>query len=325
MPKLAKIPGKLTIREAMERLKKNPDDPNPELQEFKKTSEELVRLFIPTRSQFSTFYENFDVALNTLRSTTNFFSEVLRPDYSFVKTFAEMAESQRRIIEAFTMPNYFFENLMTISNRINQMYEPIRLLSQSFAIYYTPNLFNQLTQIDTNWVIPGYVEAEKKRPVSPKAYTKEIVKEKQIFVKELSVLEESTLEIEKLPYYYYEQTQTLLFKVTTLAVIPLYTKRGNTDIALLITTLLYFLKVEGKIVGEYQRVFVPIRKLIAKLVAQGQKDITMEWIKNTRSNFMNHKVPDILRDVIRISDFDKEAQGYYFEIKVTCSLPKILT
>ena len=39
MPTLKKIPGKLTVGEALERLKKNPNDPDPEVQRFKKSME----------------------------------------------------------------------------------------------------------------------------------------------------------------------------------------------------------------------------------------------------------------------------------------------
>lgn len=304
MPALKKIPGELTVGEALERLKQNPDD--PELQEFKASIERLGEIFVPTANAI-------------------FVSEAIKLDFPILRAINDIAKSQRRLVEAFRVPNYLFESLKVVSEQINQMYEPIRLLGQSFAIYQTPKLFNELTKLNTNWVVPGYVVTEEIEVISPKEYEEELIQEEKVLASELAVLKENRFEIENLPYYYYEASKTLLFKVTTLVAIPLYSRSGNSDIEILVTTFLQLLKEKGEVVGEFERVFVPIQELINRLIARGKKDVNMDWIKFTKSNFMNHKIPELLRDGIKISDYDSNKKGYYFEIRVMIPLPKKLS
>lgn len=346
MPKLPKpknkhkfSQGKLTFGEAIERLKKNPDD--PELQELKKTLDQFRANFTFPTQEFALYSASVKAALEALKPTIYMteatsqmlkaslpsgflISEILKPSFGLMRIANEVAVSQKRLIESFRMPNYLSESLKIVAKQVGQMGESMRLLSQSFAIYQTPNLFNELTKINTSWIVPGYVVTKKVEVVTPKQYEKELVEEEKIFSGELVILEENKLEIEKSPYYYYEASKTLLFKVTTLAAVPLYSKRGNSDIELLITTLLSFLDEQGEITGEFRRVFIPIQELISKLITRGIKNVTMDWIKATRSNFINHKIPDFLKDVIKISEFDRTKQGYYFEIRIAVSLPKKL-
>lgn len=324
MPTLKKIPGQLTVGEALERLKQNPDD--PELQEFKASIERLGEIFVPTAKEISRITESYSLALQSIRPAFKnaiFVSEAFKLDFPMIRAINEIAESQRKLIEAFRVPNYLFESLKIVSEQINQMYEPIRLLGQSFAIYQTPKLFNELTKLNTNWIVPGYVVTEEVEVISPKEYEEDLVEEEKVLTTELAVLEENRFKIENLPYYYYKVSKTIIFQVTTLAAIPLYTKDGTSDIELLITTFLDFLEEKGEVVGDFKKVFVPIQELVGRLIAIGKKDVDMNWIKSTKSNFVNHKVPDILKDVIKISDFDRTKNGYYFQIRVTIPLPKL--
>lgn len=323
MPTLKKIPGQLTVGEALERLKQNPDD--PELQEFKASLERFSEIFVPTAKELNRIAESYSLALKPAFQNAIFVSQAINFDFPMLHVVNEIAESQKRIIEAFRVPNYLFESLKIVSEQINQMYEPIRLLGQSFAIYQTPRLFNELTKLNTNWVVPGYVVTEDTEIISPKEYEEDLVEEEKVLTTELAVLEENKFKIENLPYYYYRTSKTLIFQVTTLAAIPLYTKDNTTDIELLVTTFLDFLEEKGEIIGEFKKVFVPIQELVGRLVAMGKKDVDMNWIKSTKSNFVNHKIPELLKDVIKISDFDRTKNGYYFQIRVRIPIPKKLS
>ncbi len=323
MPTLKKIPGQLTAGEAIDRLKQNPDD--PELQEFKASMERLSAAFVPSTKELTQIAQSYSFALKPVFQNSIFLSQAIKLDFPMLRLVNEIAESQRKIVEAFRIPNPLFESLKIVSEQINQLYEPLRLLSQSFAIYQTPRLFNELTKMKTDWVVPGYVVTEEVLVASTKHYEEQLVEEKKVFAKELDVLEDNKFKIDNLPYYYYEASKTILFKVTTLGVIPLWTKDGTTDIELLITTFLKFLNEKGQIVGDFREVFVPIHELVTRLIAAGKKDVDMRWIKSTKSNFVNHKVPDYLKDVIKISDFDRSKNGYYFKIRISVLLPKQLS
>lgn len=324
----------ITLAELRRRLKEHPNDPH-----LKKLNKELAEsLSHVTQNLNSALISNVQgvlvsynhnamatlgAAMKPNPAMAYLISEALHP--TFAQLVSEMAESQRRLLETFKMPNYLFESLRTLSDQVNnQLFESIKLLSQSFAMYQTPHLFNELTKINTSWLVPGYIVTEEEI-ISPKEYEQELEKERKIFTSELVILEENKFEIENLPYYYYEGSKTLFFKVTTLAAITLYTKDDTSDIELFVTTLLGFLEEAGEVVGEFKRVFVPIQDLMARLIKTGKKNVDMNWIKYTRSNFINHKVPKFLKDVVKISDFDRNKKGYYFEIRVAIPMPKLLT
>ena len=56
MPALKKVSGKLTVGEASERSKQNPDD--PELQEFKESIERLGEIPVPTARELNRIAES---------------------------------------------------------------------------------------------------------------------------------------------------------------------------------------------------------------------------------------------------------------------------
>ena len=315
---------KLTISEALKRLEKNPND--PELLEFKKSLVGISDIFIPSQKELTRIAESYRSVVESVASSlqgTLFLKATINTQ--LFDAVREMANTQRKIIEAFRAPSYLFESLRELSLQVNQMYEPIKLLSQSFAVFKTPILFNELSKMDTNWPVPGFVVSEEPKLAGTSAYEEELVNESKIFTSEMEILKEQGLKIVELPYYYYKASKTLFFQVTTVAAIPLYSRSGNSDTEVLVTTLLDFLEERGETVGEFKRVFVPIKELIGKLASKWKKSVNSDWIKNTKSNFMHQKVTELLEDVINISNYDFEKEGYVFQIRVSIPVPKILS
>lgn len=322
----------ITLAELRRRLKEHPNDP-----QLKKLNKELAEsLSLVTQNLNSTLISSVQGALvgynqniiaalgEAMRpnpALTYLISEALHP--TFIQLASEMAESQRRLLETFKMPNYLFESLKTLSDQVNnQLFESIKLLSQSFAMYQTPHLFNELTKINTSWLVPGYVSTE---PIkNKKEYKEALEKEAEALSEEIGNLEQNQFQIINTPYYYYKPTKTILIMCTTIAAITLLSKRGNTDIEILGDALMDFLETKGEIVGDFKKVFITANDLFSRVRDQLSKGINFErWLKITKGNFLQSKVNVLPKGLISF-EYDKGRKCYCFQIRVTIPVPKIL-
>ncbi len=325
MPVLDKNTKHLTLKEINERLKENPDD--KELLHLKRVMEDFEKKFAPLQKDMLLFSERINASLGIFNKEANaaiFGIGAIKPQFNNILLSQEFLKSQFKFLEvinSFTVPSSTLLGLQRVVEDINKLAEPMRLLSQTVAMYQTPNLFNQLTGMKANWVIPGYVQTETFE--NETQFNEQLIEEQEIFSEELEQLEEIEPEINDKPYYYYQHTKTLILQITTLAAIPFYSKSGNTDMEVFFESIFEMLEDKGQIVGEFKKVFIPVSDLFEKLKAKGIKEPTMEWVKNTRSNIVNHKIPKFLEPNISISEFDKKGQGYYFQIRITTYIPKL--
>lgn len=311
----------LSFHEAAKRLKKDPNDPDPEVQAVKKTLESLGTIYLPRISEI--------IELNNLavKSLSNALVDVnFEAISSMIKSFNETANTPLKIYqsfaETFTIPTYIFESLQNIAETVRQLTEPSRILIESYAMFETPAIFARITDLQTNWIVNApTIEEPKIR--TEEEYKQEIIKEEKLLSGEVSNIEILTPQIANRPYFYYPRTKTFLIKVVDYAAVVLYTKRDMDGIAAFFEICFDFLETLGQVAGDVIKVFIPLKDLQSRLVAKGIKDPNMNWIKNTKSNLFNHKIPDFLHTSIGISDYDPKNGGYYFWIRLDASLPKL--
>lgn len=318
MPTLQKIPGKLTIGEFSRRFKENPDD--PVIQEYREEIRRIVVNLTPSLTEFISFANQATKEINSGIVNAILLSNSFKSSIQSAKIYVEIISSELQQIKKFRFPTELFDNLKHISFEIKKFSEPIRLLAQTFSTYRTPHLLNPLTSFDIHWINDNY--SPNVTITSEHDYRETLKNEVRLFEEELDNLNKIEPEVMEKPYYYYKATKTFLIKITTLAAITLYTKSGKSDIEIFFESILELLEERGQLVKEFRKVFIPVTDLIQKLINKGVKEPTMDWIKNTRSNIVNHKIPAFLKDDISISEYDKGSGGYYFQIRVTTYLPK---
>ena len=331
MPVLSNDPKKtLTYGEYRQRLlekfEKNPNDPDPEVQEFKKAIAKSLSVVNQNFSLAMTstlqnvivdYNQNLIAAIGAAIKpsfpTAFLLSEALKPSLALTELANAIAESNRRIIEGFKIPNYLFESIKMLSEQINQLYEPARLLGQTFAMYKTPNLFNQLTILNTNWIIPGYIPT---KDISDKEHYKAVLDdEAEVFSVEMDNLRAAEPQINNSPYTYYKPTQFLLLNIQVVVAIPFYTKRDTTNVLMLFESVFELLEERGQVIGDFKRVFISKTELIAKLITKGVKEPTEDWLKRAKNSFMNHKIKPLVGRFPVIQDaislwYDKSDEGY---------------
>ncbi len=364
MPTLQKKPGVLSVAECEERLEKDPNDPDSQVQEYKRFVEKTAKHWKPiieaevnttatklaaigifpqfqkelaSRNSFIQQAVSFpgsglaeyirtaneaNKSVQSMLQIVNTSSELFAPTLKSINALAEIMQPTMQMINSFKMPSHLFDSLQMVAEEFNRLSESTRLLGESFAVIYTPNLFNQLATMKTHWIYPSYVPSTFE-PENDEEYEEELIKEKKIFQEEVTKLTAIEPVVLEHPYYYYEKTKTIIFQITGIAAITFYSKSGNTDIEKFISVLLTALEEKGDYVGEYKKVFISLSELISGLISKGIKEPTMEWIKSTRSNIVNHKIPEFLNDVISISEYDKTNKGYYFQIKVRTFAPQL--
>lgn len=326
MPVLDKKTKHLTLEEINKKLKENPND--KELLELKRAMENFEKMFAPLQKNMLFFSERFSASLGIFNKETNaaiFGIGAIKPQFNSILLGQEILKSQFKfldVVNSFIIPNSTLFGIQRMAEDINRLTEPMRLLGQTVAMLQTPNLFNELTEVKTNWLVPGYVPPTRNFRTESE-YTTQIAKEEKILTKKLEELELIEEEVADRPYYYYEETKTLLIKVTNLAAITFYTKRENPNVEMLFKAFYDFLEEKGQIIGEFKQVFISKQELIEKLIAKGVKEPTENWIKNTRSSLVNHKVPSFLENSFSISEYDRTAGGYHFKIRVKRYMPKL--
>lgn len=126
-----------------------------------------------------------------------------------------------------------------------------------------------------------------------------------------------------LPLYEYDhETKTFILRESRLSAVNFSAKSGNDDMADFFRVFYDCLKERGFIQKNYEVVFVSVHEIIKRLGQIG-KNVDMNWIKNTRSNIVNHKIPQLLGSSLVISEFDRKSKGYYLKIKINSFDPGI--
>ncbi len=118
------------------------------------------------------------------------------------------------------------------------------------------------------------------------------------------------------PYRYYSETDTFIVNLRIPGAIYLGAKGKNNSMKILFEIFYGALEERGEVKNGYKTVFVLVEEILRKALQKGKKDVDMDWLKHTRSNLVNTKIPDILKLVIIISEYDKSKKGYHFKVRV---------
>lgn len=261
-------------------------------------------------------------------------------DIELLSTLAQMQIRQKRILEETlqslspliveavqdlqkTLQSPLFQGILKDMNKnLERLVDSTKILAQTYASFNTPILYSQITALHTSMVANlkpiGVV-------VNPsKSYKNQILEEKKDFDKELAHLKKIEPEIVENPFFYYPKTKTFIVYITEVFAVNFYSKRGADGVSNLFEVFYEALKEKGVLQNGYMEVSLTVTELLERLASKIRRQVNMNWIKNTRSNLVNHKLPSQWSDLIQISEFDRSFNGYTFRIKVATFVPKLI-
>ncbi len=122
--------------------------------------------------------------------------------------------------------------------------------------------------------------------------------------------------IERKTYDYSYETKSFILWKSSWSAINFSTKSDTNNMSVLFETLYEALRERGRFRHGYLSVFVTREEILLRATQKGIKDANASWLKHTRSDMVNLKIPDDLKDAVIISEYDKEHKGYEFKIKI---------
>lgn len=124
---------------------------------------------------------------------------------------------------------------------------------------------------------------------------------------------------ERKDFFYIDINQTLkIFNGITTISIPFCSKKSS-NMFYLIHSFVEYLKMYGKMKDGWIEVFVS-REFIKQHIKNifNTEEISNEWIKSTRSHLIEKIPKNLLDKIIKIGNYDRKNDGYYFAIKIPC-------
>jgi len=122
---------------------------------------------------------------------------------------------------------------------------------------------------------------------------------------------------EKKDFFYIDANQTLkIFNGVTTISISFYSKKPS-NMFYLIHSFIEYLKIYSKVKNGWVEGFVS-REFIKKHIKNifNKEEISNEWIKTTRSHLVEKIPKDFIDKIIKIGNYDRKNNGYYFAIKI---------
>lgn len=293
---LKKKKGELTIGEAIVKLKKNPNDSDPELQKLKKS---LDYFYKGVAKQQQLVVLNFSkTALAAIEPTLQLYSTALIP--------------------IFKAPSlYFLESINRFNEQVQLLTEPLRVLTETIArlqaplIYpVIPKLYGQQQGVTIDDEIPYPGQA-----LQTKTYTEELLEEQNRLLGHLVRIQQ--IDVKGKPYIFDYESGSFIIKVVNWKSVNLNSISEKDDTKIFFRVLLGIMEEAGKRVGEFLEVFIPRGELVDRLSKMGIQNPSLDWIRRTKGNMVSKKlVPAEVESIIIISDYDNKQNGYLFRMKV---------
>jgi len=205
-------------------------------------------------------------------------------------------ESVRKIAESFAPPAGLIEAFKQIGEQQTKMV-------QSLASIGFPKVDTDLYPLKSEVVI-GLIKPRSEYLLE---YQNQLLEK---------LIEKQGAKIGQKPYEYYPETKTFVTRVVVCGAINFSTKSGANSMSLLFEIFYKILEERGEIENGFKVVFVTAGEIIQRAIDKGKKDVDTNWLKHTRSNLINSKIPQELREIITISEFDNQRKGYYFKVRV---------
>lgn len=226
------------------------------------------------------------------------------------------------------------KSVKLISEQTNKslqiMSEPLRQMNESIAKTFNSALFLQLKSITEQFSKIPIIDfkeifAQTKFPtidfypptvreVAPIITRADYLMDRQDELLE-SLTEIAQANLNNKQYSYYSETETFLIDLHLPGAIYLGAKNGNNSMKVLFEIFYEALEESGEVKNGYNIVFVSVEEIFTKAVQKGKKEVDMDWLKHTRSNLVNTKIPNFLKQIVIISEYDKNKKGYFFKVR----------
>lgn len=296
MPRFKRDPSELSLKEALDKYYNNPDD--PEIQRYKADIKRIEKFILDSQKIAEKLVKEFTPKIEFLN--TKFLPEV------------------NRAIERYVS---FSKHMNEVIARMNTLSEPLKVLAESMAQTQTPFLYSQVAVLQRHKVVPIFQQPSIQigSPLEAKA---ELKREESILDSNISKLEKIKPEISKTPFNYYPDTDTLIIIQTKVIGFNFSAPSGEDNMSVLAKIFLTALETKGSIRDGFIEVGLTNSQIgegLKKLGVSIGGDIN-RWISNTKNNILK-KIPGIAKDLITISNYNKELGGYYLRIKLSPKLP----
>jgi hypothetical protein len=298
--------SELTVNDALERLKANPNDPDPEIQNFKASIESFyentARQMVPAIENARKFAMTSlaSIPLSPMLSNVSVASIGVPPPSLFTDISSDLQEANARLLT-------LAEPMQSLAGTITKIQAPM-----IYPAFFSPP--SLMSQVDLT-VIPEYVSLESERP--RKTISEELHEETNNILKEFIRLKKDQSKIGGKSYYFDEASGNFIIKEVLWKSLNLNTERGGDGISVLFSSLIDCLEANGKINDDFYGVDVLMSEIMEKVKSKGITDVTREWIKNTKGNLKNKKIiPSKLGNVIIVGDHQTEIDGFYFGLKI---------
>lgn len=127
--------------------------------------------------------------------------------------------------------------------------------------------------------------------------------------------------LERKTYDYSHKTRTFIMWTSSWAAINFSTKDDTDNISVLFEIFYEALEERRVFKNGYLSVLVAREEILLKATQKGIKNANADWLKHTKSNLINLKIPKELKNIVVISNYDQKRKGYEFKIKVSKYLP----
>lgn len=226
------------------------------------------------------------------------------------------------------------KSITLISERANKslqiMSEPLKQMNESIAKTFNSALSLQLKSITEQFSKIPIVDfkeifAQTKFPtldfyppsireITPIRTRADYLMDRQDELLE-SLTEIAEANLNNRQYNYHPETETFLIDLHLPGAIYLGAKKGNNSMKVLFEIFYEALEERGESKNGYDIVFVSVEEIFTKAMQKGKKEVDMDWLKHTRSNLVNTKIPNFLKHIVIISEYDKKKKGYLFKVR----------
>ncbi len=275
-------------KKLLEKFEENPDDLDPEVQKLKKEYQEV-----------------YQGVINNLTPQVEYLNKDVLPNIT-------------RILES----PWFTKSMRDTTDLINSFSEPLKALTEAIAKVKTPILYTQLDVLRVHPVINVFPQPTVK--IEHSEDLKELIKEERRSLNaEVAKVKEIDPRTLNWPYFYYEDTNSMVLIHTQVIAINFGSSSGNDNISTLMKVFMKSLKERGKEKDGFVEIGLKVAEIIEGLKHFGIVEVTGRWISNTKNNLLNKKIPAIAKGLVTISDYDKDLDGYYLRVRLTPEIPLI--
>lgn len=302
----------------LEKYGANSDDPDPEVQKFKKELEHLRKTSAPSQKELKRVAESIISATEAIKpaipqiiAATNALAPTAKAMQDAYKSMFPVIQS----IQAYTPPAYLIEAMERVIKDFQKLSLPMQVISQVFAVYETPVLYFKLPELHTI-PIPN-IDPRFLKPLSD--FEQELIDDNKKLQKEIDRLKKDESKIQNRNFHYDYLRTT--FVVWQPGIIALNFTSADGVMVSLFEVFFECLREKGTKENAVVKVFVSMSEAVKRAIKKGKTEANNRWItfniNNLRKKFRSQKV----ENTIMISDFDRQLEGYWFMLDTNNLMP----